>query len=420
MIWLHWYDVVLSGILNVFSLYADVRFLRLFFKGEKHSYDTIIFTIVWLVNWFAYFYIESFWLTIITSVIGIFVIASFFYEGIFYKKLLASLMTFSVGFISEDIIWYMTRKMGKQIDPNLGQLTSIILIMLLVLIFERLFSLKKDGTIPFWGYINILLISLGSAYIGDIIVDSSKQNDYRSILALSIIGVMNISTFYIYENIHDAYKNQFQKAMLEQSVKMYQNQFEIIETTQKNIRSLRHDIHNHMYLIQEYIQKGEYDNATKYMKQIETAVYCAHEYVRSGNNEVDSILNYILAKAYEIKSEVDISIEVPKENFMDTFDLNIVLSNLLENAITALKKTTDRKLTIYMKYNKGILYLKVHNTYDGVIQKRGNTYLSTKDNKAEHGLGMINIKQIVDKYYGSMKINTENGEFKTDIIMYVK
>ena len=184
MIWLHWYDVVLSGILNVFSLYADVRFLRLFFKGEKHSYNTIIFTIVWLVNWFAYFYIESFWLTIITSVIGIFVIASFFYEGIFYKKLLASLMTFSVGFISEDIIWYMTRKMGKQIDPNLGQLTSIILIMLLVLIFERLFSLKKDGTIPFWGYINILLISLGSAYIGDIIVDSSKQNDYRSILAL--------------------------------------------------------------------------------------------------------------------------------------------------------------------------------------------------------------------------------------------
>ena len=208
--------------------------------------------------------------------------------------------------------------------------------------------------------------------------------------------------------------------MLEQSVKMYQNQFEIIETTQKNIRSLRHDIHNHMYLIQEYIQKGEYDKAKEYMKQIETAVYCAHEYVRSGNNEVDSILNYMLAKAYEIKSEVDISIEVPKENFMDTFDLNIVLSNLLENAITALKKTTDRKLTIYMKYNKGILYLKVHNTYDGVIQKRGNTYLSTKDNKAEHGLGMINIKQIVDKYYGSMKINTENGEFKTDIIMYVK
>ena len=82
MIWLHWYDVVLSGILNVFSLYVDVRFLRLFFKGEKHSYNTIIFTIVWLVNWFAYFYIESFWLTIITSVIGIFVIASFFYEGI--------------------------------------------------------------------------------------------------------------------------------------------------------------------------------------------------------------------------------------------------------------------------------------------------------------------------------------------------
>lgn len=93
---------------------------------------------------------------------------------LFYKKLLASLMTFSVGFISEDIIWYMTHKMGKQIDPNLGQLTSIILIMLLVLIFERLFSLKKDVT--------ILLISLGSAYIGDIIVDSSKQNDYRSII----------------------------------------------------------------------------------------------------------------------------------------------------------------------------------------------------------------------------------------------
>ena len=101
------------------------------------------------------------------------------------------------------------------------------------------------------------------------------------------------------------------------------------------------------------------------------------------------------------------------------FDLNMLLSNLMDNALEAIEKTEERVLTIRIKYIKRMLYISVYNSYDGNVKKEGNRLLTTKAKKEEHGIGMTCIRSIVDKYQGEMTVQTVEDMFKTDIIMYV-
>lgn len=104
---------------------------------------------------------------------------------------------------------------------------------------------------------------------------------------------------------------------------------------------------------------------------------------------------------------------------MSDFDLNMLLSNLMDNALEAIEKTEERVLTVRIKYIKRILYISVYNSYDGNVKKDGDRLQTTKVKKEEHGIGMTSIQSIVDKYQGEMTVQTVEDMFKTDIIMYV-
>ena len=105
---------------------------------------------------------------------------------------------------------------------------------------------------------------------------------------------------------------------------------------------------------------------------------------------------------------------------MSNFDLTVLLGNLLDNAIEALRKDDKKSLSIKIRYIKGILYISMYNSFDGVINKGGNRFLSLKEDKENHGIGLTNIDSIVNKYNGEMRIDSKGGIYKTDIILYIK
>jgi sensor histidine kinase YesM len=63
--------------------------------------------------------------------------------------------------------------------------------------------------------------------------------------------------------------------------------------------------------------------------------------------------------------------------------------------------------------------LEISNTYEGERIKKGeNEYISTKDNKRMHGIGLITVKNIVKKYRGSVDICDEGNIF--DVVVYIR
>ena len=80
------------------------------------------------------------------------------------------------------------------------------------------------------------------------------------------------------------------------------------------------------------------------------------EYVKTGNDAVDSLLNYKIQKANEVLNVVETKISIPEQLRLRSFDLNVLLGNLLDNAIDASMQTEDKKLKITIKLDKGILF----------------------------------------------------------------
>ena len=90
-------------------------------------------------------------------------------------------------------------------------------------------------------------------------------------------------------------------------------------------------------------------------------------------------------------------------------DLMSLLHNILGNAIEASEKIAlpeDRDIAFSMKKTEKELIICSENNYRA---EEPLTFQSDKPNREEHGLGMKIIKEITEKYKGSLKITVNEA-----------
>lgn len=88
-----------------------------------------------------------------------------------------------------------------------------------------------------------------------------------------------------------------------------------------------------------------------------------------------------------------------------------LFDNALENAIS------NTQVDFNLKYNAGMLHISMSNLFEGKIKKVDGNIVSRKGEN--HGLGLDNIKRIVEKYDGTMVMECDGGQFDVDVIMFV-
>lgn len=139
----------------------------------------------------------------------------------------------------------------------------------------------------------------------------------------------------------------------------------------------------------------------------------------TGNIVIDSIINFKYEEAYKKKIYFNLDIKVPPNMEVEDFDITIILGNLLDNAIQAVDKIEDKKINISIKYDKGRLLIKVSNKFNEYLVYNNGELVSTKKDKENHGLGIKNIKDVLDKYKGEINFSTYDSLFSVNIILYV-
>ena len=102
---------------------------------------------------------------------------------------------------------------------------------------------------------------------------------------------------------------------------------------------------------------------------------------------------------------------------INVFDLNIILGNLLNNAIEAIEKAERKYFFINIYFEKNILFIHIENTYDGNIIKEKETLMTTKEEKQLHGLGLKSVSSILEKYDGDIIYDYNDIYFITDVML---
>lgn len=182
---------------------------------------------------------------------------------------------------------------------------------------------------------------------------------------------------------------------------------------------LGHDLKNHMLTIQGLMERGEYDKAKKYFQKMTESSGIDTGWIATGSEIVDILLNGKKEIMDENAIQMDVSGAFGRLSQMDNSDCSVLIANLIDNAIEAnVAYQKDRYVKIRASENPGSLCLLVENPMSGEIRYDGERLLSTKvGSGAEHGIGTVNIKRVVEKYHGECQMKSDNGRFIVSIIL---
>ncbi len=136
------------------------------------------------------------------------------------------------------------------------------------------------------------------------------------------------------------------------------------------------------------------------------------------------VINAILSEKRSIakKNGLDLDIYIEPGAVLTGIsdaDIIIMLSNLLDNALQAVKSAEDKIIVVrvYLE-NEGSFYIiKVENHFTGTIFNTDSGFVSTKKEKGIHGIGIKSVENAAEKYNGYLECFVEDMLFTAILVL---
>jgi len=234
-----------------------------------------------------------------------------------------------------------------------------------------------------------------------------------------------ICTFYLIFVL--LYYNESQKqAMAQREREMFAAQFQnaqvelnALRQMQQNTIIYRHDMRHHLSLIGIFAADDDLEKIKEYLASTEAAIEALTPVKYCENETVNLILSSFVNKAKNSNVTLNTNVRLPEEINVNDTELCALLSNALENAITAagqLEEEGLRKVYFHAVVNDDKLVISSENAYVGKIEMDGELPKSTKK-EAGHGFGIKSMVDIVERHGGLYSFETEGGIFILQIML---
>ncbi len=402
---------------NAFRVYLISRFMKVFFKPEKTGSRTIIlaYGIFYAADTFLYLILHTAFINIVCDFVGVFLL-TLLYPAQIRMKLFVTVIIYAINMACEIIVVQLfVKNQNKDLFDQTYQAIIVLLLFVCEIVIERLLAYREKKNMHSFF---LLIIPICSILMLRYMTKEHTSIDSDAVIASIGVLVMNFCVFYFYHVSIKSFSEKYENTMLRQNLKAYVSQLEVISKSTAHIKALRHDMKHHMNEIQILAGKNDVEGIRRYISSMQEYLKTPDEIIESGDVEIDSLLNYMLAKAR--KEQISVRTEVRLSDISrHSFDINIILGNLLENAIEAARQTEEKKLTVAIREEKGVLKIHIENSYNGILQQKGTKFLTTKKDSDLHGLGLGNVENIVRKYHGEMKIEKRDNMFSVRILLYL-
>ena len=378
-------------------LYA---FCVLFTAGNSFS--------IYFVSLFCYSLIVLFSLIFFRNQMEVKLIVSFMFVALNYA--------FTV--LAATFLWQMRGNPISEYPWNLepafwSQAILYLLFTVSVFVIDKLRNYEKDKNLLFDGIyvfcvpLFMLLIILKLFYVAMQV--QSREYMLENFLIISgLLLLLGLSLYFLADRTRSISETMEQKQIIEQLLSMQDVYYKELESQQKEIRSISHDMKSHLRYLNTILAQGQTERAQEYVKTIYQDVESAHSVVHCGNSVIDAILSNKLQGAEDFGIRLEFDLIIPPQLSVRDIDILILLGNLLDNAMEACKRLEieDGEKFIYVnaRVQKGFLCIQVNNSYNGLLNLVENSYATVKTEKHFCGIGLSNIKRIVNKYHGKLNI----------------
>ena len=362
------------------------------------------------------------YLNLITYVGFILVLFKMIYKGDLKTKVITIVYIGMYGVLSEFVV-YICMSLITEIKNDMYLLTSAISKVIFSLVIRITIVLKRTEdsvalTKEIWLCVFVIPMGTSIASIVQYHINGGFYNTYLEVLFYILFIVVNYFSFVMFDSMQHYVVVCNERQVLKKETEYYYMQCKNVQNMWESMRNIKHDISNQYLCEKIMLQKGEYTVLEQQYDDMIEMLEFRDIYSKTGNINVDSIINFKVSQIIKIGGQVDVDISVPKDIKLDGKDMVIVIGNLLDNAIEAIEKSEEKKVGVYIKYYHPNLLIKINNSYGIAPQiSNKNEYLSTKDDKSVHGIGLKSVKSVLKKYNGKINITEEKNVFTVRVHM---
>ncbi|WP_281368171.1 DcuS/MalK family sensor histidine kinase [Neobacillus endophyticus] len=183
------------------------------------------------------------------------------------------------------------------------------------------------------------------------------------------------------------------------------------------LRAQSHEFMNKLHVILGLVQLEKYEKLSEYINQISGHLQNEVGYIVSKVKD-PALAGFILGKmsyAREFGAELTFTGEgiLPEPyNPEVTHELITILGNLIDNALEALMKQEEKKLSVHFDYYDHELSLEVSDNGAGMNEEMSSKIFSKgfSTKGTNRGLGLFLVKRSLEKLHGDIDLFTKEGE----------
>lgn len=265
--------------------------------------------------------------------------------------------------------------------------------------------------------ISLLLLSITGGWIVFGINLYSNFNALFVTMSVILIVIINTATYIIMVALskYNITKNEIK--LLEEYQKDTEKEMNNIQSKNKEIHVIKHELKNTSMIIHTLIHSGKIEEADQLLdKMAKINLGGNKQFVKLKHNLIETIINSrltmcenenISVKKIDIKDIEDDLFGIIEQ------DMCTIIGNLMDNAIEANRKCSgDKSIELYIMKQRGYIKICVINTAPATaLSFNGKGLKTSKRDKENHGIGTQIINAISEKYNGDASFDLKDNKF---------
>ena len=411
----------ITGCFEAYYLYMLFEtFLKKRLSLAEDTYYIAIVVVALLINASNTLFSMSVFNLIVMMMIGFGM--SFVYVGSFKIRITASVFGIMIAAITEIITLFvmsvlLNKDVNQIIDNGYLRLIGITISKLLGYMAIKYITYRVNKnelymSANYWLVFFLVFLSstLTMCTFCKVLEDGTGEYTRNMIIVCSIgLCVTTILILFLYEKHLKQQeilsKQQFLQSQLSDQIKHYND----LLMSQKQVRSTKHDLNNHLIAIRTHIANEDNVTAVQYIDRLLDELDINNMFFNTGNTVLDAMLSVKKSKAEQKGIQFISNLRIPANIPIKDTDICIIFGNVLDNAIEACEKVnTSPYISVVLVYGEDTLFCKVENSCNNT---NGNAEITTKKDTANHGIGKMNIQSTLEKYSTVSNIHCEDGKY---------
>ncbi|MBS5144220.1 MAG: GHKL domain-containing protein [Butyricicoccus pullicaecorum] len=301
-------------------------------------------------------------------------------------------------------------------------MTALVLPLFLLILTQYYCPVEATLTSKEYTYLSgiplflFLLLSVGLSFIEY----EHLYNPMSLFLFFTLLVLVLVIYLIFFKMVYLSYeklRSQHDASQVRHLLSIQEEQYRHICTNIENSRRMRHDMRHHIITLQGFLQRGQVQEANKYLEQYLHAVQQGELIELCHNPVVNMVVGYYQTIAVQENIRFNARIQIPNTLSITDIDLSVILGNLLENAIDAASRgdQDERFIQFHMLCCGQMLAITMDNGFHEEVKKTDDRYISSKPNHS--GLGLRNIEAIANKYEGGVEFTHDLHVFHSSVML---